>query len=329
MRIPEMRQQRARTNPHRGAAGIGVVLAAALAAGLSLAPLSTALRAQEAFDQAARLKLLEKPDGLLEHLRSPYNDIYIHKKRDEVTMSFQRDGWHYTESRTNLREPADLPLMYSRAMTAAAIYPEKLQSILMIGLGGGSISMYFAKHIQGLKIDAVDIDPAVIELAKHYFGIRETERVRYYAADGRKFVEDAKEQYDLILLDAYDGGNVPSHLMTRDFYEHVKAKLSPGGAVAANLHDGTKLFASSLATMRAVFGPLELYPSGRGETIAVGVNGAMPDESALKRRAEQRQEQFQFRYSQTWLLKQKSTKLPPAKGDVLMDKPSPPGERKP
>lgn len=296
----------------------------AAAAVLSLLTLSQAGSAQDAFDQEARLKLLAKPDGLLEHLRTPYNDIYIHKKRDEVTMSFQRDGWHYTESRTNLRDPADLPLMYSRAMTSAIIYPARLESMLMIGLGGGSIYMYFARHLPALHIDAVDIDPGVIDLARHYFGVRETEKVRYHAADGRKFIEDAKKQYDLILLDAYDGGSVPSHLMTREFYELVKSKLSPGGAVAANLHDGTRLFASSLVTLRAVFGTIDLYPSGRGETIAVGVNGTMPDEAALKKRAEELQATAQFRYSPVFLLTQKSSKPQPAKGEVLMEKPAAP-----
>jgi spermidine synthase len=300
-------------------------LAAVLAALFTLA-LSLSGTAQEAFDREARTRLLAKPDGLLEHLRSPYNDIYIHKKRDEVTMSFQREGWHYTESRTNLRDPADLPLMYSRAMTAAAIYPAKLESILMIGLGGGSISMYFAHHLPGIRIDAVDIDPAVIDLAKNYFGIRETEKVRYHAADGRAFVANAKEQYDLILLDAYDGGSVPSHLMTRDFYELVKTRLAPGGAVAANLHDATRLFGSSLVTMRAVFGAIDLYPSGRGETIAVGVNGAMPDGAALKARAEELQAKIQFRYSLVYLLGQKSAKAQAAKGEVLSDKPALPSK---
>lgn len=304
----------------RGARPMRAIRAAAIVCLIALAAQAPGAQADEAFDQAARLKLLEKPDGLLEQVRSRYNDIYIHKKRDEVTMSFQKDGWHYTESRTSLRDPAELPLMYSRVMTAAAIYPEQLRSILLIGLGGGSISMYFAKHIPGVRIDAVDIDPAVIDLAKHYFGIRETQWVRYHAADGRKFVEDAKDRYDLILLDAYDGGSVPSHLMSREFYELVKSRLSPGGAVAANLHDGTKLFANSLATLRAVFGPVELYPSGRGETIAVGVNGPMPDESTLKHNAEERQKRLQFRYALPFLLTQKSNKAQPVRGEVLTDK---------
>ncbi len=296
---------------------------AALLAVLTLAPFHS-VHAREAFDQQARQQLIEKPDGLLEHVKSQYNDISIHKRREEVTMSFRVKDWHYTESRTNLRDPAELPLMYSRAMTAAVIYPAALQNILMIGLGGGSISMYLSRFLPDARIDAIDIDPAVIDLAKKYFGIRETEKVRYIAAEGRAFVEAAREKYDLILLDAYDGGNVPSHLMTMEFYALVKERLTPGGAVASNLHDGTKLYASSLLTMQKVFGAIELYPSGRGEVIAIATNGPMPDAGALKKRAEEIQQKIQFRYSPVFLLTQKNSKPLNARGgEIITDAQAP------
>ena len=82
----------------------------------------------------------------------------------------------------------------------------------------------------------------MIDVAKKYFAMRETERVRYIAADGRVFLNRNKERYDLILLDAYRGGYVPFHLLTKEFYTLVKDRLTPGGAVAFNVHDGTKLY---------------------------------------------------------------------------------------
>ena len=70
--------------------------------------------------------------------------------------------------------------------------------------------------------------------------------MRYIAADGRVFLNRSKDQYDLILLDAYRGGYVPFHLLTREFYTLVKSRLTPGGAVAFNVHDGTKLYHSTV-----------------------------------------------------------------------------------
>ncbi len=66
---------------------------------------------------------------------------------------------------------------------------------------------------------------------------------------------------------------MPFHLLTKEFYELLKQRLAPGGAVAFNVHDGTKLYASTLLTLRAVFPGVHLYPSGTGEVITVATAG--------------------------------------------------------
>ena len=67
----------------------------------------------------ARAELLKRPDGQIAHIETEYNDIFITKRRNELTMSFQLKGWDYTESVTNLRDPDDLPVRYTRVMTVA------------------------------------------------------------------------------------------------------------------------------------------------------------------------------------------------------------------
>ena len=58
----------------------------------------------------------------------------------------------------------------------------------MLGLGGGSISTYLGRFMPDAAITTVEIDPGVITAAKTYFGLRETERMRYLAGDGRVFL---------------------------------------------------------------------------------------------------------------------------------------------
>src|SRR5436189_1811627 len=141
--------------------------------------------------------------------------------------------------------------------------------ILMFGLGGGSISTYLGRFMSEAAITTVEIDPGVITAAKTYFGLRKTDRMRYRAGDGRVFLNRNSEPYDLILLDAYRGGFVPFHLLTKEFYTLVKQRLTPGGAVASNVHDGTKLYHSTVKTLGEVFPTLDLYPTGAGEVIAI------------------------------------------------------------
>jgi hypothetical protein len=62
---------------------------------------------------------------------------------------------------------------------------------------------------------------------------------------------------------------VPFHLLTKEFYTLVKQHLAPGGAAAFNVHDGTKLYASTLLTLRAVFPRHASLSLRRGEVIVV------------------------------------------------------------
>ncbi len=270
--------------------------AAALTAMSLVAAMPLSAGAQGLVDDAARAALLKRPDGQIAHLETEYNDIFINKRRHELTMSFQLKGRNYTETVVDLRDPDNLPVHYTRTMTVALPYAQAPRRVLMIGLGGGSISTYLGRAMPELAIDTVEIDPGVIAAAKQYFGIRENDRVKYIAADGRVFLNRNKQTYDLILIDAYHGGYVPFHLLTREFYTLVKERLSPGGAAAFNVHDGTELYVSTIRTMKEVFADLHLYPTGRGEVIVIGTAQQAPPDSAVKERAEALQKAHNFRY---------------------------------
>jgi len=262
-------------------------------------------RAEPLFDEAMRAAILKRPDGRLAHVESEYNDIYITKRRGELTMAFQLKGWDYTESVTDLRDPDVLTLRYAQAMSIAIAYPEEPKRLLMLGLGGGTLSTYFGRAMPDLAIDTVEIDRRVIETAKQYFGLRESERVRYLDSDGRVYLNRNKGLYDLILLDAYRGGFVPFHLLTKEFYTLVKQRLTPGGAVASNIHDGTKLYHSTVKTLGEVFPGVDLYPSGTGEVIAVATLRPLPDQEILARQAAALQERYNFRYPLPEVLKRR------------------------
>lgn len=277
-------------------------------------------RAETLVDEKLRLELLKRPDGQLARIETEYNDIYINKRRNALTMSFQLKGWHYTESVTNLRDPDDLPVAYTQMMTASLLYPQNLKRILMIGLGGGSISTYLGRAMKEAEIDTVEIDPGVIDVARKFFGIKDSPRVRYLDGDGRVFLTRNRTQYDLILIDAFHGGYVPFHLLTREFYALIKQRLAPGGAAVFNVHDGSKLYASTLLTLGAVFKTVELYPSGEGE-VSVVVTDETPSAELLAQRAGTLQQQYAFRYALPTLLARRKTdvKAQSAKGELITD----------
>ena len=289
----------------------------ALALALLAAPLA---RAEELIDPAVRAAILKRADGRLAHIETEYNDIFITKRGRQLTMSFQLKGFDYTESVANLSDPDDLPIKYTQVMTLGVVYPPAPKKILMIGLGGGSISSYLGRFLPEAQIDTVEIDPGVITAAKKFFGMKETARVRYLEGDGRVFLNRRKELYDLILVDAFHGGYVPFHLLTEEFYALVKQRLAPAGAAVFNVHDGTKHYASTLQTLRSVFPGVHLYPSGEGEMITVVTAEAAPNEATLASRAKALQERYRFRFELPALLARRTEKSGATQpGELLTD----------
>ncbi len=189
----------------------------------------------------------------------------------------------------------------------------------MIGLGGGTISTYLGRYMPETAIDIVEIDPGVTATAKKYFGIKESERVRYLAGDGRVFLNRNKELYDLIVVDAFHGGYIPFHLLTRQFYNLVKQRLTPGGAAIFNIHEGTLLHLSAIVTLRAVFQTVHLYPTGEGEVAVVVAPRPEPSREALAERAVKMQERYGFRFPLPQLLLARQENLDVSKGVLLTD----------
>ncbi len=232
---------------------------------------------------------------LLERRESTYNNIFIFGDADSVTMTFGQNKRYYTESRIRLSDPLGLNVDYTRYMTLGVAYAPKAERILEIGLGGGSTVSYLAAALPEATITAVELDGAVVDMAKKYFHFRETERLKAVVADGRSFLLRNDERYDLILIDAYRGPFVPFHLLTKEFYALVKSRLAPGGVVVQNIEPSTMLFDSATATLNSVFPAVDLYEAG-GNVVAIGHAGPQLARDELLARAARAQARYEMRY---------------------------------
>ena len=192
---------------------VGVVAALLASQAITLPP----VRAEDSFDPQIRAAMLAKTDGQIAHLETVYNDIFVNKEANILKMSFQFKAWRFYQSEVNLADPDDLPMLYARAISVAAVFPQDIKRVLVLGLGAGSIPGYLSRFLPDAVIDAVELDPGVIDVAKKYFGLRETEKVHLITGDARVYLNRHTEPYDLIFVDAFTGSYIPFHLMTKEF----------------------------------------------------------------------------------------------------------------
>lgn len=206
-------------------------------------------------------------ERVLAEAHSNYNHIVVAERGDIRTMYFEVDGTYFIESRLDRSHALSLDLDYTRTMMAGFLVQPKIQRMLMIGFGGGQISNYLFRRFPGIEIDAVDIDGEVIRLAREYFDVPDDPRYRTHAEDGRVFVEQAPAdaKWDMIMLDAFRGVFVPFHLKTKQYYQALLSRLTPGGVVVANLHKNTRMYPSDRTTFDAVF------PTGYAFTAESGL----------------------------------------------------------
>lgn len=148
--------------------------------------------------------------------------------------------------------------------------PESFR-VLLIGVGAGDMFKVLSSSV---TVDAVEIDPQILELAREYFDLHPTTSQKIIIDDGRRFLRQTKETYDFILFDAYAGGYLPPHFLSQEAFRIFAEKLKPGGTlvmnVAARPSTDDRLLISIVRTAQSVF------PS-------VAVTGTSPDNENILR----------------------------------------------
>jgi len=142
-------------------------------------------------------------------------------------------------------------------------------------MGVGIVPMEFARD--GIRVDTVEINPAVVPVAVHYFDFQPAQ-VSLTIGDGRHFLNRSKRQYDAVILDAFVGDSFPSHLMTRETFVAVKRLLRPNGCLLVHSFGDIKpgqdyLLGSLNKTLATVFSRLRVHTTGQGAFFFVAGDG--------------------------------------------------------
>jgi hypothetical protein len=112
---------------------------------------------------------------------------------------------------------------------------ERTLKIGVVGLGCGVLAAYGR---EGDHFDFIEINPAVIEIAKQKFSfIRDSyATVSLHLGDGRLALERMEpHQYDILVIDAFSSDAIPAHLLTLEAIALYKKMLAPAGMLAIHV----------------------------------------------------------------------------------------------
>jgi spermidine synthase len=168
---------------------------------------------------------------------TPYNEVLIFKGKDQSTdrptlnLSTDRFG----RQSTMFLDGNDLSSEYSRFYRLMEHFNPGFKETLMIGGAAYIYPQYYLRQYPEAKMDVVEIDPKLTELARKYFSLQDDPRLNIIHEDGRVFLNQNKKKYDVVLMDAFNSISIPPQLASKEAVEAVYNSLDDEGIVLVNI----------------------------------------------------------------------------------------------
>ncbi len=184
---------------------------------------------------------------------SQFSTIRVVEQRSGLRELYQGEG-RGRQTALDLSRPLHLELPYTRTtMVGLGLVPPNSR-VLFVGLGGGAMPSFTRRVRPQMLVEVVELDPAVVDVAREWFGLGPDSLMTVHVGDGRAFIEGAPPySWDLIVLDAFSGSEIPYALATVEFLEAVASGLDENGVVVSNLHNTSPDYGAMVATYRHVF----------------------------------------------------------------------------
>lgn len=200
-----------------------------------------------------------RSQAALESFRSKFQHVEVHDSAAFGKL-FRLDGHFMTSEKDEF-------FYHENLVHIAALAHPSPTTALVVGGGDGGSAEELLKHPSMTRVTIAEIDASVLDISRRHFqavhrGALDDPRVSVRVEDGFRFVENANERYDLIVLDLTDPGGPSTALYTAKFYAACAAHLTPQGAmtmhVASPIAHGARI-REAMSELRVAFARVTPY----------------------------------------------------------------------
>ena len=189
----------------------------------------------------------------------------------------------------------ELVCLYHRRFADAVGRLDGPRRAIVLGGGGYSFPKWLLAHVPGLKVDVVEIDPAIVRIAREHFLLDRLEerygeggegRLATICDDGWKVLRAAEEPYDVIVNDAFAGKRPMGSLSAREGARLVAEHLSDDGVYLANViapleGRGARTLNEVVEALKAELGHVQVFPERPEEPRKRGNNAVIASRREL------------------------------------------------
>ncbi len=172
--------------------------------------------------------------GLTYEGESIYNYLQVKETDNSVILS---TNVLFGVQSIMMKDDSLTGMYYDYAMAAplmAGIGDKTDADILVLGMGTGTYAKQCMNYFDRVKVEGVEIDGKITELAGKYFELPDTVDVVTY--DGRAYLQAINRKYDVIMVDAYQDITIPFQMSSTEFFTLVRDHLKDDGVMVVNMN---------------------------------------------------------------------------------------------
>lgn len=185
--------------------------------------------------------------------------IYSITYRDRPVRIMKTDKFGMQSGMFLDGDPTELVFDYLKMFNLVEYFISPPKHSLLIGGAAYSYPKAYLKRFPDAKLDVVEFDPGLTDLARRYFNLVDDARLRIIHEDGRTFLNNAATStYDSVFIDAFSSLTIPYQLTTREAVQKVSDSLEDNGVVLVNSigsfeGNASQFFRAEYATYKSVF----------------------------------------------------------------------------
>ncbi len=131
-------------------------------------------------------------------------------------------------------------MVWGRAIALLKQELPDARSVLILGMGGGTMGHYAAQTFPNIQIVDVEFDPVIVQVAKDYFDVDKIPNHKIITADACRVIVEPEEydlkfsSFDAVIVDIFVGSAYPDLGKSGNFLAHICKMAVPGGIVIIN-----------------------------------------------------------------------------------------------
>ena len=193
-------------------------------------------------------------DRIIESQQSPYQKLVLTKHKDDIRL--------YLDGNLQFSSVDEHRYHESLIHVPLSLHGQPVRRVLLLGAGDGLAVRELLKYPKIEEIILVDLDPQVIQLARHNHYLTalnqnslDSPKVKIVVSDAYTYIKENNQAFDFIVSDLPD----PNHqalarLYSQQFYRLLRSRLAENGVFvtqATSPYFATKAFWSIEKTIRA------------------------------------------------------------------------------